>query len=150
MDSYQIPDETKIYYSKNVILFSLIVLAGLIWSGIYCFFAANILGGIILIAIGLLPIYNVYKQYKNREPQIVINDRGMQTSATKFYTWEEIGNEIVVYEDKDETKCYYLEYDCPNGREEFLLSDLDVNYNELIQALTVYRERSGKEYKYKL
>jgi hypothetical protein len=90
-----IPDETRIYYSKDT------PFAGMIFSIIPLGFGINFLfQGVDYIAVTLIcfiaaigVFYMQFKVFTDESPQIILNKKGIQTAYKPFYTWQQI-NEI--------------------------------------------------------
>lgn len=78
----------------------------------------------------------------NKEPQIIINDKGIKTITTDFYNWKEIENEEVITEGIGKHTHYYLTYNYPNGEEHLQIDDYNTNKRKLNKLLILYRERS--------
>jgi hypothetical protein len=149
MDDHSIPAETLIYFSKTKALFTFAIAIVIFIVGLYQGIAnQKYIGCAFLVVCAIIISFFSFKKYKNREPQITINQFGIKTAAVDFYTWENVGNEVVTREHKNRATIICVEYDCPNGREEFNIEGLDIDGDGLAYLLSVYRERSGKKYKY--
>ncbi|WP_448698076.1 hypothetical protein ACFGVR_14740 [Mucilaginibacter sp. AW1-3] len=149
MDDHSIPEETKIYYSVTSTLIGLGGSIGVIVLGIFIAVDTHeYIGSTLTTIFGFVLLWFTYKRSKNKAPQIIINKLGIETAAAGFYPWTEIGNEIVTREMRDKDELICLEYDCPNGHEEFNIGDMDIKPDDLAVLLVTYRERSGQKYKY--
>jgi len=94
--------------------------------------------------------YDSLKGLRNRNPQIIINNNGLQTSESRFYTWDEISAEEVVSRGTGKSRSSYLIYDNPAGREEFYIDDFDLSAGRIERLMRGYRSRyesrnSGKK-----
>lgn len=149
MDNYSIAEETRIFYSKTATLIGFGGSIGVILLGIFIAVdTREYIGSILTSAFGIVLLWFVFRRFKNKAPQVIINKLGIETAAAGFYPWTEIGNEVVTREMRDKAERICLEYDCPNGHEEFNIGDLDINADDLAVLLVAYRERSGEKYKY--
>jgi len=149
IDDKTIPNETIFYYSKLLIWINII--SGIItlifgFGGIIAYFVTDntketsyflVIFFIFLSIIGFSLIYKEYIKLKKREPQLILNNRGIKTSKTSFYKWEEIKDEKIYF-----GKTWRLTYMHPRGVEEIFQSDLDINAKKLAKLLILYRERS--------
>lgn len=84
-DDLTIPPETRIYYSwkkfwQKVGLISMMI--GILGCQLIQRLDIVICTFLVLI---LIVICFQYRQYRNREPQIIINAEGMETAATGFF-----------------------------------------------------------------
>lgn len=140
-DDLAIPNETIIYYSKGKNLFEMLIFLGCLGLGIYFITKENYIAGTILAVFGAYFGFREYKQATNKEPQIIINDKGIQTIATVFYSWEEITNEGVSAEGGGKNTRYYLVYDHPLGSEHLQIDDYDTDRRTLNKLLSLYRGR---------
>jgi len=150
MEDYSLPRETIIYFSKEkALLMGAFGIAILVFGLYIMMINENYLEAVPFVFLSaLLCYYMIKKRFNNKTPQIIINQLGLQTSAAVFYPWEEIGNETITREHRDKSEFICLEYDCPAGHEEFEISELDITVEQLAHLLIVYRERSGRKYKY--
>jgi energy-coupling factor transporter transmembrane protein EcfT len=147
-DSFTVPFETRGYFSERkakkslriaIIAFIAVLLLTII-LGRYLtpayFFGPFFMLFLIVISI------NLFKNYRNRQPQIVLNDKGIQTVSTPFYPWEYIKGESVLEISESRTTGNYLVYDYPNGSKKLSLSFLETNKTELQYLLMAYRKRN--------
>ena len=91
-----------------------------------------------------LTTLNMYQFYRNKQPQIIVSDKGIQTSKIPFYPWRDIKGEDVVEISEGKTTGYYLIYDCPRGHMKHALSFLDTNYGDLSGILKMYRGKQDE------
>ncbi|QKJ30808.1 hypothetical protein HQ865_13975 [Mucilaginibacter mali] len=153
LDDLVVPDhtttnETRIYISRVSVLIGAVFLAVWFGLGIYFLVRGEWITVCFFFISGALIAFFSRKTFIDKSPQIIINDEGIKTAAAEFYTWEEIGNETVEQIGEGRDAKVVLAYDCPGGREEFPIDDLDTNVDKLSQLLIKYRQRSGKIYKY--
>ncbi|MGD1319348.1 hypothetical protein [Chryseobacterium sp. 2R14A] len=141
-----VPFETIIYYSKGKSFLQMFIMLCVLGIGIN--FVLNmddyffrILGAILSI-IGAFFFYKKYKEATIKEPQIIINDKGIKTITTDFYLWKEIENEEVISEGTGKHTHYYLIYNYPNGAEHLQIDGYNINKRKLNKLLILYRGRS--------
>ena len=80
-----------------------------------------------------------YKKLKNREPQLILNSKGISTNKAGFYRWEEIEKYMIIT-----GRNAYLKYTHSRGEECINISYLDIKSDgiKLSKLLMVYRERN--------
>ncbi|MGV3559794.1 hypothetical protein [Larkinella arboricola] len=145
-DDLTVSNETVIYYSKGKNFVEMVVMLGCLGIGIYLLLKTdNYIIGSILSIVGGYFSYKKYKEATNIEPQIIINDKGIKTISTDFYSWKEIKNEEVVSEGSGKHTHYYLTYDYPDGAEHLQIDDYDTDIRNLNKLLILYRGRSNKK-----
>jgi hypothetical protein len=145
VDDLTIDNETRIYYSKlkNYLefIFGLLMLA----VGIFILLIKKeYIWGSIISAIGVYFSITEFKEATNNDPQIILSNKGIQTSTTKFYPWKEIKNAKVKMERTSKNIYFYLVYDYPDGSEEVLLDDLKIKVEKLEELLKLYKGRSKR------
>jgi len=142
-----IANETKIYYSKQKTVRGMRVAAVF---GVIGFLLPVISGGQlwawyfgVLIIIGATIIgISIFKNYKNRQPQITISESGIQTSTIPLCPWKYITGEDVVELNEGKTTGYYLIYDYPYGHAKYPLYLLDTDNITLSGIIKMYREKN--------
>jgi hypothetical protein len=92
MTDDSIPTETLIFYSKkkaitNIVGFSIVICIALVFALVD---AGSYFIDAIWIVISLLIIYSSVKRLKNRNPIVIMNEKGIQTSSAPFYEWKDI------------------------------------------------------------
>ena len=138
-----VPPETIICYSKGKNFIEMIVMLGCMSIGLYLIIQDNsYIVGTIFTLIGGYFACKEYKEATNKSPQIILNDKGIETINTKFYNWNEIFNENVEILGSGKHIHYYLTYEYPGGVENLLVDDFNVEYKELRRLLRVYKGRS--------
>lgn len=147
-DDLTIPNETIIYYSKGKNFVEMAIMLGALTIGIYLLVQTDsyILGSILSI-IGAYFAFKEFKEATNTEPQITINDKGIKTISTDFYSWNDIKNEEVISVRSGKHIHYYLTYDYPNGAEHLQIDDYETDIKELNKLLILYRGRNKKNTK---
>ncbi|MBF0598420.1 hypothetical protein [Faecalibacter rhinopitheci] len=145
-DDLTIQNETIIYYSKGGNFVEMIFMFLLVGVGIYLLAKTDsyILGSVLT----LLGAYRSFKEYKeatNTEPQIILNEKGIKTINTDFYSWNEIENEEVISQGSGKLTHYYLTYDHPEGAEHLQIDDYETNQRDLNKLIILYRGRSKKK-----
>jgi len=142
-DDLNVSDETIIYYSRSKNYTQMAIMIGCLVFGIYFLLMSNsYIVGTILTIIGAYFGNKEYKEAKNKEPQIIINEKGIKTISTDFYSWNEIKNENVIFEGSGKHPSFYLIYDYPFGSEKLKINDYDTDLSSLNKLLIVYRGRS--------
>jgi len=151
IDDKSIPNETIFYHSKLLIWISII-------SGISMFvFGVGVISAhlvadnteeisnnyflvIFCIFLSFMGISLTYKEYiklKRREPQLILNNRGIKTSKTSFYNWKEVEDEKFYI-----GQHWKMTYKHPRGVEEIFQTDLNISAKKLAKLLVLYRERN--------
>lgn len=135
------PPETIIYNSKlKLSLWAIVYLPGL-GCGLYIMFNKIYLPGAILTAIVALLLYFELRRLFNNKPQIIINNRGMQTAGEAFYSWEEISSEGVKAHNTGHAPVVKLSYSANYTSKEFDITDCAISAVELIELMRIYRSR---------
>lgn len=144
-DDLTVANETIIYYSKSKNFVEMVIMLGCLGVGIYSLLIGeSYIVGSILSIIGVFFGYKKYKDAANTEPQIIINERGVKTISTDFYSWNEIENEDVISKGSGKHISYYLIYNYPDGSEHLLIDNYDIDIKSLNKLLILYRGRSKK------
>lgn len=119
----------------------MLLILGCLALGIFFLLKDSYIPGFLLSVFGAYLGFKEYKQATNKEPQITINDKGISTISTGFYSWEFIFNADVVAEGSGKNTRYYLVYDHPHGSEHLEIEDYDTDARSLSKLLGVYRGR---------
>lgn len=145
-DDLTIQNETIIYYSKGGNFVEMIFMFLLVGVGIYLLVKTDsyILGSVLTL-LGTYQSFKEYKEATNIEPQIILNEKGIKTINTDFYSWNEIENEEVISQGSGKNTHYYLTYDYPDGAEHLQIDDYETNQRDLNKLLILYRGRSKKK-----
>ena len=149
VDDKTIPDETLFFYSKKliriVIIFS--VIPSFVFGIILMLFAVKakypigaFLGFFFLIGAVVLGYFG-YKKLINREPQLIIGNKGIYTKKTGFHKWEEIEKCVIITGGWDNT---LLKYTHSRGHENIKIHNLNIKNNgiKLSKLLMIYKERN--------
>jgi hypothetical protein len=145
-DNLTIPGETIIYYSKGKNLVEMLFMLACLGAGIYLFVTKDsYVFGSILSVVGAFLSYREFKEATNREPQIILNDKGIQTVSTEFYEWAEISDEDVISEGSGKHTHYYLVYQHPAGAEHLQIDDYNTDQKKLTKLLILYRGRNNQK-----
>ena len=143
-DDKAIPKETIIYYSKGKNFFEMVIMLAGFFAGIYILTTSeSYYWGIGLIIVCGYLAFKEYKEATNREPQIIINEKGIKTISTQHYPWAEIRNEEVISEGYGKHTKYYLTYDFPNGNEKLQIDEYETQQRELENLMRIYRGRNS-------
>jgi len=79
-------------------------------------FTSKYLIGIGMPLAGAYLGFESYKKRGNRESQIILNDKGIQTFSIEFHNWSEMDNDEVIREGYSKYMKFYLVYNHPNGK----------------------------------
>ncbi len=143
-DDYTLPTQTFIFTSKrrNFILLLCIVISFLI--GIFNLFNIESfkVGGASLLLFCFFCFLN-FKKTKKKEPQIILDENGIQTLTSKLYKWSEIKDEVIVNEGTYRLPKNYLTYRHPDGIEKLQIDDLAIEKKNLENLIRIYRGRSN-------
>ncbi len=86
MDDPIIAEKTLIYYSAQKSILDLIIMLLCFGGGMYLFLIRkDSFLGIILGVFGTACAYSDFKKVINKNPQIILDDQGMQTAKTNFF-----------------------------------------------------------------
>jgi len=150
IDDLTIPSETIIYYSKSksrlqIIFAAFFCLIGIVIGVIAnSYFTACIVGIFLIFA-----AYFIYKRYlfvTNATPQIILNEKGIETTDISFQSWSIVKNEEVITElNYDEASRNYLIFEYPAGQAKIRIDYFDINKPALNKLLRIYRSRNKKE-----
>lgn len=145
-DDLTIPAETLIGYSKGKNYFQMAIMLAILAGGVFLIVSTeNYIVGAIAVVIVVLLSYKEYRQATNTKPQIILNDKGIQTISTPFYEWKEIANEEAIGQRSGKHTYYYLVYDHPGGSEKLQIDDYETNQRSLNNLLILYRGRYQKK-----
>lgn len=139
-DDLTIPDETKIYFSKRKNYTEFIIFSFCLLIPIMIFLNKGYISGTIFLIVIIFLIYKSLKNIINNSPQIIINNKGIQTISSNFHKWDEIINDEAI----KIGKYSHLIYNHPNGEVELNIEDYNITQRELNKLLILYRGRSQK------
>ena len=147
VDDANIPRETLFYYSKKISIAIIGLLIPIFAFGILLLVMAidekylmiALFGLFFLSFSGGLIYFFGYKKLINREPQLIINDKGINATKTGFHRWEEIDNCFIVPGHRA-----LLKYTHSRGHETIDVQELNIKNNgiKLSKLLMVYRGRN--------
>lgn len=95
IDDLSVPSETSGYHSKPLIYFYLFIALFTVVGFVYahtCNILMSVIAALIVVMVWHLSNKN---KFKKEEPQIILNDKGVETISTGFTSWENIENEQV-------------------------------------------------------
>lgn len=142
-DDPTIPTETKIYFSKfNVYSEIVIAVIVLIIGSSLLIQNKNPILGAILIGAAIYFLSKSFKKAKNRNPQIILNELGVETCDVGFFEWAEISCEEAIIEGTGRNTSHKLVYSCPAGFVELQINDLATDIKQLNNLLIIYRGRN--------
>lgn len=91
-----------------------------------------------LLILGIYTSFQSLKKLLNRDPQIIINDKGILIPSTfKFYKWSEIMNEEVTSK--------YLFFEHSKGIFEIEIEELNISKQRLNKLLILYRKSHNEK-----
>jgi hypothetical protein len=135
-----------IYYTKISITINAIIIAGFLAMSI-ALLVHNSLIGWLGIPLVIYMIYDIYKNHKRsalKEPQIILNAKGIAVQKIGFYEWKDIWNDQVIARKIGKATINFLEYSHPRGKVKLQLMSYDIKKKTLIHLLHTYRARSEK------
>jgi uncharacterized membrane protein YciS (DUF1049 family) len=146
-EDYSIPAETMIRYSRGAISISLVVAVMVVGGGIYMIVLKSYYMAIFLVGIGSYMSYAELKKVMDKLPQIILNDKGIETKNSGFTAWEDITDDQVITRTEGRSSNTYFEYNCPHGNVQLNIAELDTNKKALENMLHTYRLRNRKNNK---
>jgi hypothetical protein len=143
-DDATIPEETVLYYSKKISIVIIMLMIPFFALGILILLfavdtkepAAALFGIFFLIMAIILGYFFGYKKLINREPQLILNDKGIASRKTGFHKWEEI-EYVSIF-----TTIYEASLLFTGGKIEIHELNIKNNGIKLSKLLMVYRERN--------
>jgi hypothetical protein len=145
-DDPSVPNETIIYYAKGKNFFEMAIMLVMMGGGIFMLVRTdNYIVGSIMAAVGAFLGYREFREATNTNPQIILNEQGIQTIDTPFYKWSEITDEEAISERSGKHTRHYLIYQYPGGQEKLSIDDYETNQKALNKLLILYRGRSQKQ-----
>lgn len=144
-DDFNIPNETKIFYSKTSILFGFTIGSVLIGFTFYSFYIDETSFYLLFITgLGLYFLYFSVSKIIKKGPQLILNPKGIKLYKKELCEWHLIHKDIVIQRKRGKHVYYYLEFEYKNDEIEVELNDLGVKNDELEHLLRVYRLRYEK------
>lgn len=105
--------------------------------------ASLVLDAAAFIVLGSWNAWENLENLRDRNPKIIINNKGIETVNTPFHPWSEITNDKVTLTGSGtKVASTKLSYDYPGGSEKLDIGSYDIRQNELERLLQIYRERS--------
>lgn len=138
--SNPIPQEVRIYYSKDFAIVSICFLSVFIGIGIFYLTVGPIFLGAIVFLVALCFAFLKIKSLFNNKPQIIISTSGIETANTSFYKWSDITGERISGEYAGRGARPMLEYTCPAGKERIKVEPLNISPLDLNILLKYYRK----------
>lgn len=133
-DDVRVPAETRIFYSKSTLIFLFIINVGMISIGALLSLRKEYFG-LILLVFGLYNIYDQIKKLRNKNPQIIISDKGIELNNEELVSWNDIHNDRVFSSGRRPNN--YLAF----NDEMIEIDELTIKFDELENLLNVYRVR---------
>jgi hypothetical protein len=143
-DDDSLPTETIIRFSYRKATLSFIFATLL--SGLTIFYYTQKLYFFIILSVAAIAylIYAGIKIIWDRSPQLILNDKGIETKKNGFISWKDLSNEQVVIRKPQYSRrgpTTLLEYDDSFGTLEFNIDNLDITAESLGEMLYAYRKR---------
>jgi hypothetical protein len=100
IDDYTVPAETRVYYSKVMIVLGIAFGFACMGVSIYFFKQPDktVYLGVVICIIGLVFAYQSVKKLSDKSAQITLNDKGIETSASGYHNWDTVQDEDVITE----------------------------------------------------
>ena len=138
-----LPVKTIVYYSKKRALFTLsfssiyiLSVASSLFSDDFTGIMTNTLFGLFFL-IGLGAVIVSFKQLFNTDPQLIVDDLGLEIAKVGFKSWSDINNERVRLGKRN-----YILYEYKGENKEIAgIIDYNVSFDELKIILKTYRAR---------
>ncbi|MHA7943714.1 hypothetical protein ACJOV8_011635 [Formosa sp. 3Alg 14/1] len=140
-----LPIRTRVYFSKFKSTYNFILMLICLFTGLFLLLKSD--SYIIGTGLSLVGAYLAYKELKpllNNAAQLIIDNKGIETTASNFKSWAEIKHEEVIMEGAGKTTRFYLIYTYNNGSEKLLLDDFNMSPKDIETALRTYRIRYNK------
>lgn len=147
IDDPEVPAETLIFYSRKMMALYVLLAVAMMGYGGYSILIPKdyIIGSLLIIVPAILLLIGI-KNISLSKPQIVLNNKGIQTADEPFVPWSQITGEEVKWVDRGKITGWHLLYNHPGGRVDIHLGDLAVKYQDVAYMLGVYRRRSDQFY----
>ncbi|MGM5471170.1 hypothetical protein ACS386_12900 [Flavobacteriaceae bacterium LMO-SS05] len=147
-EDLSIPISRIIYFSRTTNLVEMFIMLACSGLGIYLLLTSeSYVIGTLFAVIGSYYAFKEYKQATNTEPQITINNKGIQTINVEFKNWNEIKKEEIIYVNTGKRSEAYLTYNFKGGFEQIKIADFDITPKEMENLLKTYRIRNNKNYR---
>lgn len=144
-DDISVAKESKIYFSKIKLSFTLIFLCAILTGFIYIIINGDLLknmdsglfSGILLMGFLIYSGYGDLKNILNSNPQIILSDKGIQIKNNQMISWKDINNEFVYGKWRRRNYKKVLVF----NDQEIIINDYNISIKELENLLHVYRVR---------
>ena len=142
-----LPPVTEIYYSKGKTLLLALASLGFMVLGIYMILSpgTSTASGVVLMLLGGLGAFWQFKKVTDRNPQLIIDDKGIRTASGDFFAWPAINGEDVIFRDGRRVRKSYLIFDHRGRQEKIQITDYAVSRKRLAHLLRTYRIRHDKK-----
>jgi hypothetical protein len=137
--SNPIPDEIKIFYSKDTAVVNIVFLIIFMGLGVFLLTAGNYLIGAMICLVAVCLICAKMKGLFTNKRQVTINKLGIETATAPFYNWSEITEERVSGEYAGRGARPLLEYKHPGGKVSIKVEPLNIRPQDLNVLLKYYR-----------
>jgi hypothetical protein len=145
LDTIEDADKTMFFYSRSKIflyflLATILMLSGLLLVSIDQPFPF----GIATIGTALYSFITRFIMLRDKEPQLIINEKGIQIRKSPFYTWAVIYG--VAFESRRIGKGYeeYLVFQADRRKQEIKIDDLATNKKFLISHIEMCQDRNRR------
>jgi hypothetical protein len=138
--SNPIPQEVRIYYSKDFAIINICFLSGFVGIGVFWLTIGQLLLGAVVCLVAICFIALKIKSFLDNKPKVIINTFGIETSTTPFYKWVDISEERVSGEYVGRGARPVLEYTYPGGKERVKVEPLNIRPQDLDILLKYYRK----------
>ncbi|OOQ60276.1 hypothetical protein [Mucilaginibacter pedocola] len=143
-----IPDETKIYYSKEDALLKAAGSLGLLGFGIDYLIVGTWIFGLAFTVAGAYYSFLKIRMLLTSKPQVIINKQGLQTADAPFATWEQVKGLNISGKLDTRGARPRLNYQHPQGKTSVRIDHLNISAHSFITLLTFYQHPwEFREYK---
>jgi hypothetical protein len=145
-EDYSLPPKMEIFYSKVYTYMELVVSISIIGLGIYFLLKGQTESRILGIIMSAIGVYSAIKESQkawNNKPQIIIDNKGIETKNVDFKSWSSIENEEIVREGYGKSAKSYLTYFYDDEYEKIEITPLNVTDRGMKNILRTYRIRNN-------
>ncbi len=141
----KVPQETKIYFSITTAFFIVLFLSIGVTSGAYLMFEEknkDFLIGLFMFIICLFILTQAFKKLINREPQLILNHKGITLSDNTFVSWSEIYELEIIREGFGNSAQHYLIFcDSNYNYSKIEVDSFNLSIRKLENSLQTYQIR---------
>lgn len=137
LSAQTIAKPTTLYYPKFPPLFVWVI----VFFG-FLFFHDSVIG----IAILLILLAGYVIKIRDRKPQIILSDKGIEAVGIGFYEWYDIQKANVIKDQFGKHLNYYLTYKHPKGIAQINLNMFDIDAEFLYKLLIFYQKRYDNQH----